>query len=88
MNELIQDNQGGLQVDPELFQRFSIDKVPAVVVVIPHTCLPTQTCEDEFDVIYGDVKLEYALKKVVDKKDRLSAIAEAGFYQLRERKHA
>ena len=88
VNELIQDNHGGVQIDPTLFQRFNVNKVPAVVVVKSTICLPSQTCPDEFDVIYGDVKLEYALRKIIDKKDNLSPIAEEALKILREAKHA
>src|SRR5437867_12995748 len=37
----------GMQIDPELFERFSIKKVPAVVVSLG----------DRFDVVYGNVSI-------------------------------
>src|SRR6266487_3970402 len=62
---LLLDNRGGVQLDPTLFRRFHIEKVPAVVVVRP-ACLSQSDCNDptDFDVIYGDVTLEYALKQI------------------------
>jgi len=54
VSDLIQDNKGGLLVDPTLFKKYAIVQVPAVVVVD----------KDTFDVIYGDVTLDYALEKL------------------------
>ena len=58
----------GVQLDPVLFQTFSIAQVPAVVYVkdIPEcpsnmNCLPAS-----FDRIYGDVTLDYALEHMND----------------------
>jgi conjugal transfer pilus assembly protein TrbC len=56
--ELVKDQSGGLLIDPSLFQKFGIMQVPAVVV----------TKNDNFDVIYGDVSLDYALEKISDSK--------------------
>lgn len=66
MSKLTQDNHGGLQLDPTVFHDFHIDKVPAMVVNNGH----------DFDVIYGNVTLPFALKKVADKNDAVSIIAE------------
>lgn len=54
VSDLIQDNKGGLLVDPTLFKKYAILQVPAVVVVD----------KDTFEVIYGDVTLDYALEKL------------------------
>ena len=45
---------GGMQIDPLSFKKFNISKVPAVVL----------TRDREFDVIYGNVTFDYALKKL------------------------
>lgn len=87
VSEFTHDNKGGVQLDPNLFRRFQIDKVPAVVIAKNDSCLPTQTCMDEYDVIYGDVTLSYALKKIADRNDALSPIALAALTKLRD-KHA
>jgi type-F conjugative transfer system pilin assembly protein TrbC len=73
MAELAADNQGGVQLDPTLFQRYQITQVPAVVV----------TNNDDFDVIYGDVKLSYALQKIADQNDSVSPIAKNALEKLR-----
>jgi len=74
MAELTQDNHGGVQLDPTLFQHYQIKQVPAVVVARG----------DNFDVIYGDVTLSYALGKVVDQQDDMSSIAGRALKQLRD----
>lgn len=84
VSEFTHDNKGGVQIDPNLFRRFHIDRVPAVVVSKNESCLPTQTCMDEFDVIYGDVTLSYALKKIAVRNDALSPIALNALTKLRD----
>jgi type-F conjugative transfer system pilin assembly protein TrbC len=54
VKKLVEDQPGGLLIDPTLFKKYSITQVPAVVV----------TSENDFDVVYGDVTLDYALKKI------------------------
>jgi conjugal transfer pilus assembly protein TrbC len=54
--DLIGDRPYGFQIDPTLFTKFSIDKVPAVVIQDEST--------NQFDVIYGNTSLNYALKKL------------------------
>lgn len=88
IGELTQDNQGGVQLDPTLFQRYKIDKVPAVVVTNGANCLPNQSCKEEYDVVYGDVTLAYALKKIADQNDQVSPIAETALIELRKNHEA
>lgn len=54
VRELLQDQSGGLLIDPTLFKKYAINQVPAVVVA----------GSNNFDVIYGDVMLDYALKRM------------------------
>ncbi|MCR9192615.1 MAG: type-F conjugative transfer system pilin assembly protein TrbC [Gammaproteobacteria bacterium] len=55
----------GMQIDPILFKTFDIDKVPAVVYVKNPTCAKNPDCaEVDFDSIYGDISLLYALSKI------------------------
>ena len=49
---------GGMQIDPLSFKKFNIEKVPAVVL----------TRGQDFDVIYGNATLDYALKKLHEAK--------------------
>jgi conjugal transfer pilus assembly protein TrbC len=73
VSELVQDQVGGVLIDPNLFKKYSITQVPAVVVV-------NGKDEKEDFVVYGDVSLDYALEKIsnamqeADRKDLLKAI--------------
>ncbi len=53
--------QGGLMLDPTLFKKFNITQVPAFVMV-DHSNLSQPLCS-KYDVVYGNVSLEYALRK-------------------------
>ena len=81
--DIISDNRGGIQLDPTLFRRFHIEKVPAVVV-INSDCLAQETCHS-FDVIYGDVTLDYALKEIANQDDQFSPFAESALQKLKEK---
>ena len=67
MTALLSDNVSGLLLDPTLFQKFDIKQVPAVVISKSSTCSNVQSCLPRFDVIYGDVTLDYALQQLQDK---------------------
>lgn len=54
VRELLQEQPGGLLIDPTLFKKYAIIQAPAVVV----------TGSAAFDVIYGDVTLDYALERI------------------------
>ena len=77
VSELVQDQTGGVLIDPNLFKKYSITQVPAVVVVNEKD---EKNEKEDFDVIYGDVSLDYALEKIgnvmqeADKKDLLKVI--------------
>ena len=51
-------------VHPEAFEKFNIDKVPAVVIANPDNCLEDDCPAPAFDVVYGDTSLEDALNKI------------------------
>lgn len=87
IGELTKDNHGGLQIDPTLFERFDVKKVPAVVVVKDNNCIPTMSCSLDYDIVYGDVTLTYALNKIANQNDDLSSIANRALTQLREVRH-
>ncbi len=63
-----------ISIDPEKFEKFNIDVVPAVVMMEPETgkaktaSLGKEEVDDNsvsyFDVIYGDTSLEEALKRI------------------------
>ncbi len=57
--------QGGFSIDPELFQTFEIEKVPAVVLVTKEAFCNQDICEKPiFDVVYGDTPLIEALEQI------------------------
>src|SRR5262249_44152037 len=66
MADLTLDNHGGVQLDPTLFRRFQINQVPAVVIWRDSNCEAHQSCIENYDVIYGDVTLKYALEKIAE----------------------
>jgi conjugal transfer pilus assembly protein TrbC len=81
--DTLSERRGGIQIDPTLYKRFHIEKVPAVVVISAE-CLVNEACYD-FDVVYGDVTLDYALKKIVDQNDAFSHFAEIALKQLNQK---
>lgn len=87
MKDLIKDNHGGVQLDPQQFKKYQINKVPAVVVTSNSTCLPTQSCIEHYDVVYGNVTLAYALSKIAAEKDEVSEIAKNQLQKLKEKSH-
>ena len=64
LTKVLANDQGGLLLDPTLFQRFAIEQVPAVVMSEDKQCVDDKNCRPHFDVIYGDVTLDYALQKL------------------------
>jgi len=53
-----------LAIDPERFQQFKIDVVPAVVLLRPKQTLEDSDALPDFDVVYGDTTLEAALERI------------------------
>lgn len=53
---LVEQQNGGFLLDPTLFQRYHITKVPAVVV--------TTATDNEYAVVYGNTGLRYALTRI------------------------
>lgn len=50
-------------------------------------CLPTQSCFDAFDAIYGNVTLDYALQKIADQNDVVLDVALEKLHKLKEFNH-
>lgn len=58
----------GISIDPERFQRFGINKVPAVVILLPPSNPDLEANgSSQFEVVYGDVPLEAALSGLAKK---------------------
>lgn len=68
IKQLSKKSGTGMQLDPILFKTFNIKQVPAVVFAknIPE-CPSNMDCKPiDYDVVYGDVLLGYALGKIND----------------------
>ena len=59
------DKMTGVALDPTSFKQYGVNKVPAVVVYK----------DDQFDVLYGAVSVEFALKKIAAEQDAVSEVA-------------
>lgn len=66
---LNQEAIGGVSLNPIAFDQFGIRQVPAIVVVDKSLSLSPQQKADEaiFDVVYGDVTLDFALRQMIEK---------------------
>ncbi len=81
---------GGVELNPSVFKKFSISRVPAVVVLpsnINVSSLNTPFKKTDFDVVYGDIPLYDALKTVRDhgvvsrqKADELLSLLKDSFH--------
>jgi len=66
--------QAGIQVNPLLFRKYKIEKVPAVVV----------ENASSYDVLYGNTTLAYAFEKIASKNDSVSGYANAALQMLKK----
>lgn len=59
---------GGVELNPLVFRKFNIQKVPAIVVLpSSDTCRLEKICSDnQYDVIHGDIPIDSALKSIRD----------------------
>lgn len=59
---------GGVELNPLLFKKFKIIKVPAVVVLASDQALSStqNLSSDDFDVVYGNIPICNALKVIRD----------------------
>ncbi len=76
---LVQKVHGGFQINPVLFRSFDIQQVPAIVVINHHGCHTDSECGDkkQFDVIYGQTTMDYALSQLSEKGEQAPAVASA-----------
>lgn len=83
--EPLTKNGGEVSLHPDLFERFGIRRVPAIVVAAD----PSAGCTDDacraFAVIYGDVSLAYALERLADRKDVIGSISRQRLSKLEHR---
>jgi len=64
---LFDNNDVELFIDPEAFERFDIQTVPAVVVTEPDNCRTESCLLPSFDIVAGDTSVEDALKAILNK---------------------
>lgn len=79
------DNGGEVFLHPDMFDRYAIKKVPALVIAPDAQAGCTEDACREFAVIYGDVSLEYALEQLTDRKDTIGRIARERLAMLGKR---
>lgn len=73
-----QADGGGVELNPPIFRKFNIQKVPAIVV-LPESemCASEKICsENKYDVVYGDIPVLDALKMIRDHGTVSQKIAE------------
>lgn len=86
---VIQKNQGGFSIDPIAFEKLHINKVPAIVLFNQAglICLNDQECtldSDDYDIIEGQVTLDYALSQFAKGDGVIAKSAKTLLKQLRE----
>lgn len=72
----------GIEIDPTYFERFGITQVPAVVVSKNLPCSSSQSCLPTFDIVYGNLSLIEALKKISNQEGATCAEAQAALNRL------
>lgn len=87
---LVKKVHGGFQINPVLFRSFNIQQVPAIVVINHHGCRTDAECGDkkQFDVIYGQTTMNYALSQLSEKGEQAPAVANALLHLLPGENHA
>ena len=73
--EPLTKNGGEVSLAPDLFERYGIKRVPAVVIASDPVAGCTEDACREYAVIYGDVSLGYALERLTDRNDAIGSIA-------------
>jgi conjugal transfer pilus assembly protein TrbC len=87
LTPLFKEQPGGLLLDPTLFKRYNIEKVPAVVVQDNSTCPVNQSCQEGYTVVYGNTSLLYALNKIASSQTKAASVAAQAIARLKENKH-
>jgi conjugal transfer pilus assembly protein TrbC len=66
ITQLLAKREGDFQVDPRLFDRFNVNRVPALVLINP---------EGQWATVYGDVSVDFALKAIERQQPALAQFA-------------
>lgn len=85
IRRLSQKTGAGVQLDPILFKTFDIQVVPAVVYAKDTPACPSNMdCKTvEYDKLYGDVSLDYALEKISGHDEANDAALNEVIHRLR-----
>lgn len=75
--------KGGITVDPKWFKEFGITQVPAVVAVgNAAPCYQDNCPTPPFDIIYGNIPIPEALKKIAQQGDVAQNVAQSYLSKL------
>jgi conjugal transfer pilus assembly protein TrbC len=66
ITQLLAKREGDFQVDPRLFDRFNVNRVPALVLINP---------EGQWATVYGDVTVDFALQAIERQQPALAPFA-------------
>lgn len=83
--EPLTKNGGEVSLHPDLFERYGIKRVPAVVVAAEPSAGCSEDACREYAVVYGDVSLAYALERLTDRTDVIGAISRQRLTKLEQR---
>lgn len=88
IHDLIQDSTGGFQVDPIIYEKLHITKVPTIILMNDTAlrCFNRDTCSlnpKDVDIISGNVSLDYALTQFSQKGSAAPNIAKTLLQKLR-----
>ena len=64
----IENRKAGVEIDPNLFKKFNITKVPTIILYDPDQC-QNDECTPNFDKITGTVSIKYFLERVEQEGD-------------------
>lgn len=73
--QITQNKKHSVQIDPTLFKRYHIEKVPAVVI---------QSSQNDFVVLYGDIKLTNLLEQMRNENNEFGLIARKALSKMRQ----
>ena len=81
-----QDHGGGIEIDPNVFEKMGVHQVPAVAVInpVPYSCHKGDDCIDGhgYDIIYGNTSLRYALNQIANRGSNGKAVAKSAISSL------
>lgn len=58
-----ESKRGGVMIDPNIFMTYKVDTVPAILLTTDeYPCQSSMCSSDKFDIMYGSVRIKYALE--------------------------